>query len=116
MEHVISEAFEERIDALLGHPTHDPHGDPIPDLNLLMPQEASTRLSALRPPQKATIERVDADDKELLRYLEEESLVPGSKLETRAYSPFDGNLTFKVNGQVMILGPAVTRHIYIQEN
>ncbi len=116
MEHVISEAFEERIDALLGHPTHDPHGDPIPDLNLLMPQEASTRLSALRPPQKATIERVDADDKELLRYLEEKGLVPGSKLETRAHSPFDGNLTFKVNGQVMILGPAVTRHIYIQEN
>ena len=39
LEHVISERFESRIDELLGHPTHDPHGDPIPDLNLVMPQD-----------------------------------------------------------------------------
>ena len=114
LEHVISEKFEERIDALLGHPTHDPHGDPIPDLSLVIPQEASTRLSTLRPPQKATIERVHAEDAELLRYFQEKSLVPGSKLEIRAYSSFDGNLTIFINQQEMILGPAVTRHIFIK--
>ncbi len=116
MEHVISEVFEKRIDALLGHPTHDPHGDPIPSIDLMMPQEASTRLSTLRPQQKATIKRVDAKDGELLRYLEEKGLVPGSKLETRAYSPFDGNLTIFLNQQEMILGPAITRHIFIKIN
>ncbi|MBT3190213.1 MAG: metal-dependent transcriptional regulator [Anaerolineae bacterium] len=116
MEHVISDAFSERIDAILGHPTHDPHGDPIPDLNLVMPQKASTQLSALRPPQKATIQRVDAKDGDLLRFLEEKGLVPGSKLETRAYSPFDGNLTILLNEQEMILGPAITRHVFIEEN
>ena len=114
MEHVISEAFEKRIDALLGHPTHAPHGDPIPDTNLIMPQKASIRLSTLRPPQKATIKRVDAKDGELLRYLEEKDLVPDSKLEIRAYSPFDGNLTVFLNQQEMILGPAITRHIFVK--
>jgi len=116
MEHVISEAFEERIDALLGHPTHDPHGDPIPDINLVMPQKASTRLSALRPPQRALIERVNAEDGDLLRYLAEKGLVPGSKLEIRAYSPFDGNLTLITNSQEMVVGSAVTRHIFVEEN
>ena len=114
MEHVISDAFEKRIDALLGHPTHDPHGDPIPDINLVMPQEASTQLSTLRPPQKAMIERVDSKDGNLLRFLKGKSLVPGSKLEIRAYSSFDGNLTLIVNGQEMVIGNAVTCHIFIK--
>jgi DtxR family Mn-dependent transcriptional regulator len=37
LEHVISEELEERIDQALGYPTHDPHGDPIPDANLRWP-------------------------------------------------------------------------------
>ena len=40
LEHVISEELEERIDKALGFPTHDPHGDPIPDANLEWPKEA----------------------------------------------------------------------------
>ncbi len=116
LEHAISEKFEARIDKILGHPTHDPHGEPIPDLNLVMPQEASTRLSTLRPPQEATIERVNAEDGNLLRYLQEKSLVPGSKLKIRAHSPFDGNITLEINGEEMILGPAITHHIFIEEN
>ena len=38
LEHVISEELEERIDKALGYPTHDPHGDPIPDANLEWPR------------------------------------------------------------------------------
>src|SRR5881296_3207817 len=41
LEHVISEELEERIDKALGFPTHDPHGDPIPDANLKWPQSAA---------------------------------------------------------------------------
>ncbi len=115
LEHVISEAFEERIDALLGHPTHDPHGEPIPSPSLVMPREASIPLSTLRPPQVTTIQRVNADDADLLRHLEEKGLVPGSKLEVSAFSPFDGNLTLIVEGEEMVVGPAITRHIFVEE-
>jgi DtxR family Mn-dependent transcriptional regulator len=38
LEHVISEELEARIDRALGFPTHDPHGDPIPDADLNWPQ------------------------------------------------------------------------------
>jgi DtxR family transcriptional regulator, Mn-dependent transcriptional regulator len=41
LEHAISEELEARIDQALGFPTHDPHGDPIPDANLRWPQTAS---------------------------------------------------------------------------
>ena len=40
LEHVISEELEQRIDQALGYPTHDPHGDPIPDANLRWPKTA----------------------------------------------------------------------------
>ena len=40
LEHVISEELEARIDRALGFPTHDPHGDPIPDAELNWPQSA----------------------------------------------------------------------------
>jgi len=115
LEHVISDALEERIDTVLGHPTHDPHGDPIPTADLQMPQEKSLQLSTVRPPHKVKIKRVNADDPNLLRYLKEKNLTPGSKLEVRAYSPFDGNLTLLVNGSEseLIVGPTVTRHIFV---
>lgn len=115
MEHVISEAFEKRIDALLGYPTHDPHGDPIPDPNLVMPRKALIPLSTLRPPQTTTIERVNADDVALLRYLEEKGLMPGSKIKVSAFSPFDGNLTLVIDEKEMVVGPAITRHIFVKE-
>jgi len=41
LEHVISEELEARIDSALGFPTHDPHGDPIPDANLKWPAAQS---------------------------------------------------------------------------
>jgi DtxR family Mn-dependent transcriptional regulator len=43
LEHVISEELETRIDRALGFPTHDPHGDPIPDANLRWPRAAASR-------------------------------------------------------------------------
>src|SRR5512138_2927124 len=49
LEHVISENFEQRIAAALGHPARDPHGELIPTADLIMPLDASTPLSALRP-------------------------------------------------------------------
>jgi DtxR family Mn-dependent transcriptional regulator len=45
LEHVISEELEERIDKALGFPTHDPHGDPIPDANLKWPTNAGRKTS-----------------------------------------------------------------------
>src|SRR5919106_4413037 len=66
LEHVISEDFERRIAAAMGHPIRDPHGEPIPTADLKMPLDDSTPLSSLRPGQIAAIQRVKASDAELL--------------------------------------------------
>ncbi len=46
LEHALSEELEQRIDKALGFPTHDPHGDPIPDADLKWPNSSSRKTSA----------------------------------------------------------------------
>lgn len=116
LEHVISEDFERRIAAAMGHPLRDPHGELIPTADLKMPLEDSTPLSALRPNQKGTVQCVKAADTSLLRYLESLGLIPGAQLEVKEYSPFDHNLTVKIGRKNAVLGLNVTNKIFIEED
>ena len=115
LEHVISEEFEQRIAAAMGHPARDPHGEPIPTADLKMPLDDFLPLSALRPQQMATIRRVQASDPELLRYLDELGLVPGMPIEVKEYSPFDHNLTIKFRRKSLVLGLSITSKIFVEE-
>lgn len=115
LEHVISEDFERRIAAAMGHPTRDPHGELIPTADLKMPSDDSLPLSALRRNQTAIIQRVKASDTDLLRYLEGLGLVPGAQIEVKDYSPFDHNLTVKVGRKSHVLGLSITSKIFVKE-
>jgi DtxR family Mn-dependent transcriptional regulator len=114
LEHAISEDFERRIAAALGHPLRDPHGELIPTADLKMPLEDSTPLSALRPTQTGTVQCVKAADTDLLRYLESLGLVPGAEIEVKEYSPFDHNLTVKAGYKTAVLGLNITSKIFIE--
>src|SRR5688500_6347105 len=116
LEHVISEDFESRIAAAMGHPNRDPHGEPIPTADLKMPMDESMPLSALRPNQKAKVRRVKAADTEMLRYLEGLGLIPGVQIEVKNYSPFDHNLTVKIGRKSSVLGLNITSKIYVEES
>ena len=116
LEHVISEDFERRIAAAMGHPTRDPHGELIPTEELVMPEDNSTPLSSMRPSQTGTVQCVKAADTELLRYLESLGLIPDAEIEVKDYSPFDHNLTVKVGRKTTVLGLNITSKIFIKES
>ena len=98
LEHVISEELEARIDEQLGYPTHDPHGDPIPDAGLNVDRTALRSLETLAPGEVATVRRIPDGDAPLLRYLAELTLVPGSTVTMRKSEPFGGPITVDVDG------------------
>lgn len=114
LEHVISEDFERRIAAAMGHPTRDPHGELIPTAELVMPKDTSTPLSSLRPGQTGIIQAVKAADTELLRHLEGLGLVPEAGIEVKEHSPFDHNLTVKVGQKTAVLGLNITSKIFVE--
>ncbi len=98
LEHALSEELEARIDASLGHPTSDPHGDPIPGPDLQLDSPRVTALADLREGDQRRVRRVPDGDGELLRYLSSLRLVPGSRVEVRRAAPFGGPLTVSVEG------------------
>src|SRR5206468_9500530 len=77
LEHALSEELEARIDKALGYPTHDPHGDPIPDAKLRLKSTKLRTLADLEPGERSTIQRVPDGSVELLRYLATLELLPG---------------------------------------
>ena len=97
LEHALTEELEAKIDAELGFPTLDPHGDPIPDRDLRVTTGRDRTLVDLSPGERASVSRVPDGDPELLRYLAELGLVPGSGVELVSHAPFAGPVTVRTD-------------------
>lgn len=113
-EHVLSEELEERIDALLGYPTHDPHGAPIPNRNGEVAERPTLLLADLLPSQAAVIVEVNDQDPELLRYLGSLGLYPNAEIVLIEVAPFEGPLKIEIQNSEVILGDKVARQIFVR--
>ena len=111
LEHALSEQLEARIDASLGHPRHDPHGDPIPDVDLSLGDDELRPLSMLTEGEEAVIRRVPDRDPGLLRYLMTIGLVPGQRIILQALAPFGGPLTLACNGSELAISRELAAEI-----
>ena len=96
-KHAISDTLPARIDAHLGHPTRDPHGDPIPDVHGSIETVAELDLSQIEPGQTVTVDRIHDRDPELLRSLAEHNIGPGVRI-TVSTDNFPGMRVVHVNG------------------
>jgi DtxR family Mn-dependent transcriptional regulator len=97
LEHSLSAELERRIDAALGHPTHDPHGHPIPDARLNLAEQQTRTLLDLRPGEEGTVSVVPDANDDLLRYLASLDLVPGRTVAVLSVAPFDGPLILRTD-------------------
>jgi DtxR family Mn-dependent transcriptional regulator len=101
LEHVISEEFEDKLDALLGHPTVDPHGDPIPSKDGVIAARKGCALTQLQDGQSALILRVNDQDPEKLCYLGLLGLYPETHIQMVGRAPFGGPVRILV-GEVSL--------------
>jgi DtxR family Mn-dependent transcriptional regulator len=113
LEHVISEDLEARIAAKLGHPTHDPHGDPIPDADLRIDEGDTAPLATLAAGARGRFVRVSDSDPEMLRYLADHGIGLGDMVEVLERQPFGGPLTVSFPGAQLALGGALARAMRI---
>ncbi len=96
MEHVVSPYLEERIDAALGHPQFDPHGDPIPSTTGDLPVQDVVPLADLPPDTPSIVRRIPDDDPDLLRYVASLGLVPDASVIVKKRGPFNGPVFLEV--------------------
>ena len=113
LEHVISEEMEDRMDAVLGHPAEDPHGDPIPTREGRVGTLPDTTLADLEPGQRAAVRSVPDGDPDLLRYLAEQGLVPGAAVEMLEKAPFRGPIVLAVGGARRAVGSELAGSIRV---
>ena len=81
LEHVVSERLIERMDDMLGHPTHDPHGDPIPNPDGAITPRALDSLLTCPIGEKLRVTRIADQDPAFLRFIESNHLKPGQPIE-----------------------------------
>jgi len=92
LEHVLSDDLEALIAEKLGHPTVDPHGDPIPSADLELQEPVTRRMESLQPGDEGLFVRVSDSDPEMLRYLADRGISPGDRFAVRERQPFGGPL------------------------
>jgi DtxR family Mn-dependent transcriptional regulator len=81
LEHVVSDRLIDRIDAMLGQPTHDPHGDPIPDADGAIAPLAMDNLLTCPTATALKVTRITDQDPAFLRFIESNNLKPGQRIE-----------------------------------
>jgi len=113
LEHAMSSLLEKRIDAALGYPEFDPHGDPIPDANLNMPEIEQTSLSNLEIGKGGRILRVPNEDPQVLRYLGKCGLRPGASIKLISRTPYDQTMRVKIidADDEAVIGPSLGTQI-----
>ncbi|MCX8051946.1 MAG: metal-dependent transcriptional regulator [Chlorobi bacterium] len=113
LEHVAPADLTERLDAFLGHPTFDPHGDPIPQRDGTIPQRTELVLSE-QPPGSYRIVGLAETRDELLRQLTSLHLTIGQVLELRDHRRFDDVFVLRVGSRTEHVGRAVADRILVE--
>jgi DtxR family transcriptional regulator, Mn-dependent transcriptional regulator len=109
LEHAVSDALVERMAAALGHPSVDPHGDPIPGADGSMHELTCTPLSDIPVGQTVEVRRVAESAPERLRYLGSLGLRPSVVLTITDRQPFEGPLTVLVGEEEHTIGLEIAR-------
>lgn len=115
LEHVISEALEDKMAKILGNPTADPHGAPIPSKDGIIEERSLECLSVIDAGQKVQVKQVSDKDPEMLRYLGDIGIFPDVMIDVMEKAPFGGPLLIKVAGKEYNLGERLTDNILVSQ-
>ena len=113
LEHIQSVELTKRLDDLLGNPTVDPHGDPIPNENGELKTIDSVSLSEINVNEKARIVGVVHSDASFLQYLEKNALILGVEVLVQEHFDFDGSVKIKTVNEEVNLSEKVAKNIRV---
>lgn len=114
LEHVLSEELEELIAAKLGHPTRDPHGDPIPSRDLVVEESPTQALASVAVGASGRLVRISDTDPDMLRYLDARGIRPGDDFSVIEREPFGGPLMVAFGDRVHALGDALAAAMRVE--
>jgi DtxR family transcriptional regulator, Mn-dependent transcriptional regulator len=114
LEHIKSEKLISRLDEFLGFPTHDPHGDPIPDRNGDIIKIEKFLLSDAPQHTKLICVGVKDTSSEFLQFLNKYNIALGSEITITHKEDFDQSLTIVLNNQELMLSNKIASNLYVK--
>lgn len=114
LEHIQSEELITRLDAFLGSPDFDPHGDPIPDEHGVLKRTEKKLLSEIDKNQQGICVGVRESSPEFLQFLDSKKISIGTKITVLGKEFFDGSMVLRVGNEQFFLSKKVAENIYVQ--
>ncbi|HEY0671990.1 MAG TPA: metal-dependent transcriptional regulator [Longimicrobiales bacterium] len=114
LEHAVSDELVDRMAQVLGSPSADPHGAPIPASGETFVDRRYPTLDKLDVGCRAAVRRVRDEDPAALRYLAELNMTPGTELTLTERGPFNGPLYVKVGDKQHIVSPELAQSVQVE--
>ena len=114
LEHIQSEPLIDKLDAFLGFPAFDPHGDPIPNAKGVINKVEKELLSEAELNQLYTCVGVKDSSTEFLQYLDKQQIALGSSIKILEKEPFDETLLVEIDGKKLTISNKIATNLYIR--
>ena len=116
LEHIKSPKLIDEIDALLGFPTVDPHGDPIPDKEGEITIRKKIKLSTLKENEETVLLSVKDSSDNFLRYLNKKKIAIGNTIKVIHIEPFDNSILIQINGTELLVTSEVAENLLVKDH
>ncbi|WP_412987633.1 metal-dependent transcriptional regulator [Pontimicrobium sp. IMCC45349] len=114
LEHIKSEKLINELDALLDFPTHDPHGDPIPDKDGNFKKTEKIMLAKAKEFDVCTCVGVNDSSAQFLKYLDKNNIALGTSIKVLSKEPFDESMVIEVNGIKLAISKLISNNLYVK--
>ncbi len=114
LEHIKSEKLINKLDAYLGFPTEDPHGDPIPNAKGEIKKINKTLLSAASVGQTVICVGVKDSSSEFLQYLDKQKIALGTTIDIIEIEPFDQSFLVKIHHSTLTITKKIANNLFVQ--
>jgi DtxR family Mn-dependent transcriptional regulator len=115
LEHIKNDKLIKKLASILGNPTYDPHGDPIPDEKGKIKASNFIRLSEAKVKTTYTIMGVTDHSTSFLKYLERHQLLIGASIQIKSIEEFDHSILLLCHKRDVLISPKVADTIIVQE-
>jgi DtxR family Mn-dependent transcriptional regulator len=115
LEHIKSPKLINQLDALLGFPTHDPHGDPIPDKDGHVNTVDKILLSTFSKDESGICVGVNDSSSEFLQFLDKKGITLGKKITVLEKEDFDDSLSIEIDGEKLSISNKIANNLYIKK-
>ena len=115
LEHIKSPKLVDQLDSFLGFPSHDPHGDPIPDKDGELKTIEKSLLSTLDKNETGVCVGVSDSSSEFLKFLDKKEITLGKQIIVLEKEDFDDSLSIQIDGKKLSISNKIANNLYIQK-